>query len=237
MVCDLDQRGEYQVASRRHPTYIPRAGDIARAVSRSTAPYGGLVITVVEYDPAWPERFAALRDEYATAMAAAGVPVAAVEHVGSTSVPGLAAKPIIDCDIVVAEADVPAAASVLVSLGFTPEGDLGIPQRWAFKEPARLSGTNTYVVVAGCLSLRNHLAVRDVLRADAALRAQYAAVKREAGARAANIDDYGQAKSAIVQKILAAAGLTAAERASIAANQVPSMTTCLGRQLRISVQH
>jgi GrpB-like predicted nucleotidyltransferase (UPF0157 family) len=186
------------------------------------SPYGELVITVVEYDPAWPERFEALRDEYATAMAVAGVPVAAIEHVGSTSIPGLAAKPIIDCDIVVAKADVSAAASVLVSLGFTPEGELGVPQRWAFKEPARLSGTNTYVVVAGCLSLRNHLAVRDTLRADAALRDKYAAVKREAGARAANIDEYGQAKTAMVQKILAAAGLTAAERASIGGNQIPS---------------
>lgn len=184
--------------------------------------YGELMITVVEYDLSWPDRFGALRDEYAAALVAAGVPVVAIEHVGSTSVPGLAAKPIIDCDIVVAESDVTAAASVLLSLGFTPLGELGIPQRWAFKEPARLSGTNTYVVVDDCLSLRNHLAARDVLRADAALRDEYAAVKREAGARAANIDEYGQAKTAMVQKILEVAGVTAAERASIAANQVPS---------------
>lgn len=176
----------------------------------------------MEYDPSWPKRFAALRDEYAKAMAAARVPVVAIEHVGSTSVPGLAAKPIIDCDIVVAEADVTAAASVLVSLGFTPQGELGIPQRWAFKEPPRLSGTNTYVIVDGCLALRNHLAVRGALRADAVLRDEYAAVKRQAGARAANIDEYGQAKTAMVQKILAAAGLTVEQRASIAANEVPS---------------
>jgi GrpB-like predicted nucleotidyltransferase (UPF0157 family) len=180
------------------------------------------MITVVEYDPAWPARFEMLRSEYQEAMARAGVPVVSIEHVGSTSVPGLAAKPVIDCDIVVREAHVAAAGTVLVSLGFMPLGELGIPQRWAFKEPARLSGTNTYVIVAGCLSLRNHLAVRDVLRADAALRDEYAAVKRQAGARAANIDEYGQAKAGIVQKILAAAGLTGAERASIASNQVPS---------------
>lgn len=180
------------------------------------------MITVVEYDPAWPDRFEALRNEYAKAMAAAGVPVAAIEHVGSTSVPGLAAKPVIDCDIVVAETDVPAASSVLVSLGFIPEGELGILQRWAFKEPARLLGTNTYVVVDGCLSLRNHLAVRKVLRADTALRGEYAAVKRKAGASAANIDEYGQAKTAMVQKILAAAGVPSTDRASIAAKQVPS---------------
>jgi GrpB-like predicted nucleotidyltransferase (UPF0157 family) len=180
------------------------------------------MITVADYDPAWPERFENLRAEHAGAMTAAGVPVVAIEHVGSTSVPGLAAKPVIDCDIVVSEADVSAAGDVLISLGFTPLGELGIPQRWAFKEPARLSGTNTYVIVEGCLSLRNHRALRDVLRADAALRDEYAAVKREAGARAANIDEYGQAKGGMVQKILAAAGLTDAERASIADNQVPT---------------
>jgi GrpB-like predicted nucleotidyltransferase (UPF0157 family) len=48
------------------------------------------VIAVVEYDPAWPRIFEELRAEYAAAMAAAGVPVVAIEHVGSTSVPGLA---------------------------------------------------------------------------------------------------------------------------------------------------
>jgi GrpB-like predicted nucleotidyltransferase (UPF0157 family) len=180
------------------------------------------VILVVEYDPAWPLRFEQLRREYAEAMAAAGVPVAAIEHVGSTAVPGLAAKPVIDCDIVVAGQDVAAASQALTGLGFTPLGELGIPLRWAFKEPERLAGTNTYVVVQGSLSLRNHLAVRDILRADRGLREQYAAVKRQVGAAAANIDEYGQGKTAMVQRILAAAGLTDAERASIDANQVPS---------------
>jgi GrpB-like predicted nucleotidyltransferase (UPF0157 family) len=155
-------------------------------------------------------------------MAAAGVPVVAIEHVGSTAVPGLAAKPVIDCDIVVAGPDVAGASQVLTSLGFTPLGELGIPLRWAFREPDRLAATNTYVVVQDSLSLRNHLAVRDTLRADPGLRDEYAAVKRRVGAVAANIDEYGQGKNAMVQRILAAAGLTDAERASINANQVPS---------------
>ena len=180
------------------------------------------MIEVADYDPDWPRRFERLRAEYAAAMAAAGIPVLAIEHVGSTSVPGLAAKPVIDCDIVVAEADVSAAAQVLIGLGFTPQGELGIPQRWAFRPPARLGRTNTYVVVAGALSLRNHLAVRDTLRADAVLRAEYAAVKKRVGATAADIDEYGQGKNDTVQRILAAAGLTDAERASIDASNVPS---------------
>jgi GrpB-like predicted nucleotidyltransferase (UPF0157 family) len=180
------------------------------------------VIQVVEYDPTWPRRFDRLRSEYADAFSAAGVPVMAIEHVGSTSVPGLAGKPIIDCDIVVAEEDVAAASKTLVDLGFRPLGELGIPLRWAFKEPGRLAGTNTYVIVDGCLSLRNHLAVRDVLRSDPVLRNEYAAVKRRVGASAADIDEYGRGKNAIVQRILAAAELTEAERASIDTNQVPS---------------
>lgn len=180
------------------------------------------MITVVEYDPAWPGRFERLRREYARAMAAAGVPVVAIEHVGSTSVPGLAAKPVIDCDIVVARPDVAAASQVLTGLGFRPEGELGIPLRWAFKEPGRLAGTNTYVIVEGSLSLRNHLAVRDILRRDSQLRDEYAVVKRQVGAAAATIDEYGRGKNAMIQKILGAAGLTDAERASINANQVPS---------------
>jgi GrpB-like predicted nucleotidyltransferase (UPF0157 family) len=180
------------------------------------------VIEVRDYDPEWPRRFGQLRAEYAAAMAAAGVPVLAIEHVGSTSVPGLAAKPVIDCDIVVAEPDVPAAAQVLTSLGFTPEGDLGIPQRWAFRPPERFGRTNTYVIVAGSLSLRNHLALRDLLRSDPALRAEYAAVKRRVGATAAGIDEYGQGKNDTIQRILAAAGLTEAERASINSSNVPS---------------
>jgi GrpB-like predicted nucleotidyltransferase (UPF0157 family) len=180
------------------------------------------VITVVEYDSSWPERFESLRHEYAQALTAADVPVVAIEHVGSTSVPGLAAKPVIDCDIIVQEEAVDAASAALVGLGFTPLGELGIPQRWAFREPSRFARTNTYVIVEGCLSLRNHLCVRDALRSNTELRQAYAAVKRQIGATAANIDEYGQGKNDMVQKILAAGGLGADARASINANQVPT---------------
>ena len=177
---------------------------------------------MVDYDSTWPDRFEELRAEFATALAASGVPVVAIEHVGSTSVPGLAAKPVIDCDIVVAEADVQAASDVLTQLGFTPLGELGVPLRWAFKEPARLERTNTYVIMDGCLSLRNHLGLRDVLRADEGLRDEYAAVKKLVSVQAENIDDYGQLKTQVVLKILAAAGLAESDLASIAANQIPT---------------
>ena len=180
------------------------------------------MIEVVEYDEAWPGAFERLRERYVTAMAEADVPVVSIEHVGSTSVPGLAAKPVIDCDIVVAPEHVEAASAVLTSLGFRGVGELGIPQRWAFKYPADWPRNHTYVVVDGSLALRNHLAVRDVLRQDERLREEYAAVKRSVGLVAADIEEYGEGKNAIVQEILRAAGLTDEERASIDANQVPT---------------
>ena len=179
------------------------------------------MIEVVDYDHVWPARFEMLRSDYTEALSAAGVPVIAIEHVGSTSVPGLAAKPIIDCDIIVEQPDVEAASAVLARLGFTPLGELGIPQRWAFDEPERLAGTNTYVIVAGSLSLRNHLAVRDALRANHRLRDEYGEVKKRVGAEAADIYAYGAGKDAMVQRILETAGLSADDRTSIGANQVP----------------
>ena len=77
-------------------------------------------------------------------------------------------------------------------------------------------------MVEGSLSLRNHLAVRGVLRADADLRDGHAAAKRRPEAAAANLEECWRGKNAMVQKILAAAGLTDTERAAIDANQVPS---------------
>lgn len=77
------------------------------------------------------------------------------------------------------------------------------------------------MIVEGSLSLRNHLAVRDALRADPQLRDEYGDVKKRVGAEAADIYEYGAGKNAIVQRILAAAGLSEDDRASIDANEVP----------------
>ncbi len=129
----------------------------------------------------------------------------------------------IDCDIIVREGDVDAASAVLVSLGFTPEGELGIPQRWAFKAPDGYPQTATFVVVDGCLSLRNHLAVRDTLRRNPALRDEYGRVKQEVGAWARDIVEYGQAKTPTVRKVLAATDLTEEQIASINGNKVPDL--------------
>ena len=97
------------------------------------------MIEVVEYDESWPQRFEGLRDTYATALDSAEVPFVTIEHVGSTSVPGLAAKPVIDCDIVVERQHVEDACAVLIRLGFVALGELGIPQRG--RGPTRTSSS------------------------------------------------------------------------------------------------
>ena len=164
-----------------------------------------MTIEVVAYDHQWPAWFAALKQRYRTVLQ--HVPVLAIEHVGSTAVPGLAAKPIIDVDIVVERVDVAAASAALEALGYVPLGELGIPDRWAFRAPAGDIATNTYVTVAGCLSLRNHLAVRDTLRTDAALRDEYASVKHGLALRVDSIEAYVAGKSEVLLRILARAGL------------------------------
>jgi GrpB-like predicted nucleotidyltransferase (UPF0157 family) len=123
------------------------------------------------------------------------MPVVAIEHVGSASVPGLAAKPVIDCDIVVAGQDVGSGIRGFGRAGFKPLGERGISLRWAFTEPERLAGTNTYIVVAVSLSLPSNLAFRDILRADSGLRQQYAAEKKRVGPTASNIDESDHAKT------------------------------------------
>lgn len=173
------------------------------------------MIEVVGYDPQWATTFSQLAARYAAALIA--VPVIAIEHVGSTSVPGLAAKPVIDIDIVVSSAHVAAAIEAMERLGFVARGELGIVDRWSLQAPAGFPRTNTYVIVEGCLSLRNHLGVRTVLRNDTDLRDRYDALKQALAAQTDDIEQYIEGKSALLTEILAKAGLTEDELGAIEA--------------------
>ena len=172
------------------------------------------MIGLVDYDPGWSETFERLRALYSEVLEA--VPVVAIEHVGGTAVDGLTAKPIIDVDIVVAPAHVQPATRTLGSIGFAPLGEQGIPGRWAFEAPDDLPRNHTYVVEAGSLGLRNHLVVRDALRADPELRKEYAALKRELASSSPSSDSYASGKSAFLLGVLQGAGLDADELSAIA---------------------
>jgi GrpB-like predicted nucleotidyltransferase (UPF0157 family) len=144
--------------------------------------------------------------------ALADVPSAAVEHVGSTSIPGLAAKPIIDIDVVVDADDLPAAIAALETLGYVHRGDLGVTDREAFNAPDEEPRRHVYVCRRGTLNVRNHLAVRAVLRSRPDLRDEYGAVKTAlASDPEMGIDTYVACKSAVLQKVLAVSDLTPEE--------------------------
>ena len=147
----------------------------------------------------------------------------AIEHVGSTSVPGLAAKPIIDIDIVVPTTDsITEAIRRLEPLGYRYAGDLGIENRHGFYEPAEDPPHNLYVCLEGSRALRNHLAVRDYLRTNPDARAAYAALKRRlAGEHGADRASYGVAKTDFILGILEAQGMSSEDRAVIRSENNP----------------
>jgi GrpB-like predicted nucleotidyltransferase (UPF0157 family) len=133
-------------------------------------------VLIHDYDPSWPDVFSQLAARVTTAL---GGLVVTVEHIGSTAVPGLVAKPIIDLDVVLASsADLPEAIRLLATLGYAHEGDLGIAGREAFLSPLEPPRHHLYVLAAGAKELRRHLAFRDALRASQDLRNKYAALKR-----------------------------------------------------------
>ena len=158
-------------------------------------------IVVAEYDPAWPELFEQLGQPVREALADLDVEV---EHVGSTAVPGLAAKPIVDIDVVVPTADaVPAAIEGLRGLGYVYQGEKGVAGRAAFLWPPGSPRHHLYVVVAGSEPHVAHIAFRDRLRSDSELAARYVALKRELAERhGADRFDYTEGKNDFVAAAL-----------------------------------
>ena len=136
-------------------------------------------IIIQDYDPGWPELFETLRLRIASALD--GI-VDAIEHVGSTVVPGLAAKPIIDMDALLASgSDLPLAVARLASIGYAHEGDLGIPGREAFRSRPADYPHHLYVCHPNSPAYSGHIAFRDYLRKHEKEAAAYAELKRQFG--------------------------------------------------------
>ncbi len=156
-----------------------------------------------EPDPRWPGRFEVERTRI---VAALGDLAVHVEHVGSTSVPGLAAKPVIDIVLVVADTtDEAAYLPKLLSAGY----------RFRIREPdwyqhRLLKGTdppvNLHILSAGCPEIGRMIAFRDRLRADATDREQYEGMKRTLATRGwSRVQNYADAKSEVVADIMSRA--------------------------------
>ena len=167
---------------------------------------------VVPYDPRWPEVFDALRDRADAALA--GI-AHVTEHVGSTAVPGLDAKPIVDLDVVVPDAaGAGPAVAALAAAGWEHEGDLGIAGREAFRPPADTVYHHLYVVVAGRPAHRDHVDLRDFLRAHPDEAARYGELKRAlAGLLETDRAAYAGGKAQMIAELLRQARTQPAARA------------------------
>src|SRR4051812_15415298 len=109
-------------------------------------------VVLVDYDPDWPIVFARLRDRLRNCLGDLEV---VIEHIGSTAIPGVAAKPIIDMDVAVAtDADVAIAIKRIETLGYVHRGDLGIPGREAMQPPQDLPRHHLYVCAHGSREFR-----------------------------------------------------------------------------------
>lgn len=173
-----------------------------------------MAIEVVAYSNEWPRRFD--QAEGALRRLLDDVAVEAIEHVGSTAVSGLAAKPIIDIDVIVRREHMRRAIAALIQGGYQHEGDLGLVDREAFSAPDDDPRRHVYLCIEGTLHVRNHLAVRDVLRSSAELRERYARLKTSlARDPTIEIGVYVSGKSAVLRDVLAASGLTDEELEAI----------------------
>jgi GrpB-like predicted nucleotidyltransferase (UPF0157 family) len=179
------------------------------------------MIRVVDYDPNWPREFEALKGPLEHALADCAL---AVEHVGSTAVRGLAAKPVIDLDVVVAAPDVVQGIKRLTTLGYVHRGNLGIPLREAFHRPPGSVAHNLYLCPSHSPALANHLALRDHLRAHPTAARAYGDLKRQlAAAHVDDIDAYVAGKTQFIVSLLRAAGFSEASLAAVASlNGAPS---------------
>lgn len=175
-----------------------------------------MAVDVVPYSEQWPAQFIVVAGDLSDALK--HVPVVSIEHVGSTSVPGLVAKPILDIDIIVKRQHVEAAIAALAKIGYIHRGDLGVTDREAFTTPDERPPRNVYVCVEGTLHVRNHLAVREVLRTRPDLRERYGAVKTELSLDPnMDIATYIAKKSGVLQDVLASSDLSNDEKALILA--------------------
>jgi GrpB-like predicted nucleotidyltransferase (UPF0157 family) len=168
------------------------------------------LIIIEQYNPQWPQQFDAIRlriapvlDRFATA----------IEHIGSTAVPGLAAKPIIDIDVLLKSArDVPRVTAKLTAVGYQHQGTLGVPGRDAFKAPGHDIHHHLYVCSTPDTEFFRHIAFRDYLRKHPNDAGDYARLKYSlAGRFSVDRDTYTQAKTDFIQEILRRADLEKAE--------------------------
>lgn len=176
-----------------------------------TCPVASHPVVIVDYDPIWPVQFR----ELASCLENVLRPLAkAIEHVGSTAVPGLAAKPILDIDVVIpSRSELGEAIRSLGQVGYHHEGDLDVPGREAFGRSGSdvprdgsdraWPNHNLYVCAEDGRELARHLAFRDYLRQSPAMTSRYAELKKALAEQFRDDRDaYSEGKTSLVEEVL-----------------------------------
>ncbi|MBW3596764.1 MAG: GrpB family protein [Planctomycetes bacterium] len=159
-------------------------------------------IVVVPYSPEWPAEFAAEARRLEVAMAPVLVEL---HHIGSTSVPGLAAKPLIDILAVVCTVEgLDECNEAMVALGYEPKGEFGIAGRRFFSKGSDEHRTHhVHAFAVGDPAIDAHLAFRDYLRTHPHEARRYGELKAALAERHRNdIDAYMDGKAPLIQEML-----------------------------------
>jgi len=169
-------------------------------------------VIVVEYDPVWPSLF---EEEKARLLAVVGDHIEDIQHIGSTAVPGLGAKPIIDIQMSLRDlALVEKCVGPLESIGYEYLGEYGVPGRHFFHKPARKPFAerthHLQIVEKGGEEWRKVLLLRDCLRAHPEVAQQYHLLKRALASQfGTDRVGYTEAKTAFVRSVLEKAEMEA----------------------------
>ena len=165
-------------------------------------------VVVVPYDEQWNLDFLQIKAELSDALGQLAI---GIEHVGSTSVQGLSAKPIIDIDVIIKDYTVlENVVSALREIGYQHEGNLGIVGREAFKYDGKehLQKHHLYVCPEDSPELKRHIAFRDYLRTHPDAVREYSHIKEEAVKQFPDdIERYIGYKSPFIEKIYAEIGI------------------------------
>ena len=165
-------------------------------------------IVVEPYNEAWKSDFEAIEKELAAAL---GDLALSIEHVGSTSVPGLSAKAIIDIDVVIEDrSKLPSVVKALATIGYIHDGDKGIPGREAFDYEGKthLRNHHLYVCDKDAAELKRHLSFRDYLRSHPEAVKEYSRIKEEGAVLFLHdIDSYIEHKGPFIRSIYTKLGL------------------------------
>jgi NAD-dependent deacetylase len=190
--------GEVAVVNRM-PTWVDARAELVlresagRVLAAVAATLREPLLEVVDYDPEWPRRY---EDEAARVRRALGPGVEEIEHMGSTAVPGLAGKPVIDISVGLRRLDLAAKQiGAMEQLGYEYLGENGLPGRLFFRrDEAGRRTHHVHVVEHRGEHWHRHRAFRDYLRAHSAEAERYAAEKRRLAGEAPTHADYWERK-------------------------------------------